>query len=832
MAKRATDWQTELEQLWKHLEQPGLLYVPIRHHSPACAWHLGQLIRERRPASILIEGPPALRAHLDVLTHPELRPPIALFLHFVDRDRVTLPPEARAEAKGNPPRFGAYFPLCNYSPELVAIREGDAVGARIGFCDLEHPEQVVAETSGGREWQPSLFDERWLSQSRYLQALAARSGCRDTDELWDRKFESAFHGRDSRLFWQEVAAYCYFARLNADPDQLRADGTLARESRMREIIQAEKRRLARRKENGPLLVVTGGFHTPPLALNEREASVTIPEVKWQGDDYLTVPIRYSFPQLDALNGYAAGMPAPGYYQRLWDAAGTAAHPEMLEEVALDLFIDLARQARQVNLNQTLSTADGIAALQQATNLARFRGNPGPMREDLLDGIRSSFVKGSLDAEGLVILRMARELLCGEAVGALPSGVRTHPLIEDFLTRTRELGLTLETATAKTLDLEIHRKERHRQISRLFRMLEFLDTPFARCTGGPDFVRGIDLELQIEHWTYAWTPQTESTLVDLGRHGGTLPEVVIAVLIERQEELAAQGAAGGSLEAVTLLLVACRLGLAAHAERFVPFVEERIRTEGRFASCVAATTQLDQLVRCPSPLETSQLEIAPAIRAAAFERACYLIGLFPRLPEEEIDAALEHLPMLHELLVADHAASTLDRELFWNGCEKAIRPGETVAPELRGGMIGLLWRTGRISRERAMQEVAIQRSSVDGKGSCFTRFLLGLFALCREVTWSDRDFMGEVDAMLRELDEEAFHRSLPELRLAFTRHTPQETDRVARLIAGLHGTDSIGEWYQRDLDEAFMLRCSQAAGRLAALLKQDHLTHYLAHEPAE
>ena len=49
------------------------------------------------------------------------------------------------------------------------------------------------------------------------------------------------------------------------------------------------------------------------------------------------------------------------------------------------------------MNIALSTADEIAALQQARLLAALRGHPGPTREDLLDGVRSCFVKGAMDA---------------------------------------------------------------------------------------------------------------------------------------------------------------------------------------------------------------------------------------------------------------------------------------------------------------------------------------------------------------------------------------------------------------------------------------------------
>ena len=45
--------------------------------------------------------------------------------------------------------------------------------------------------------------------------------------------------------------------------------------------------------------------------------------------------------------------------------------------------------------------------------------PRPSREDLLDGVRSVFIKGSDDIEGVPILALARKLLAGDRVGDVP-----------------------------------------------------------------------------------------------------------------------------------------------------------------------------------------------------------------------------------------------------------------------------------------------------------------------------------------------------------------------------------------------------------------------------
>ncbi len=54
-----------------------IVYFPVRHHSPACAWHVGRLIQELRPASVLIEGPRDATSLLPLLAHEETRMPVA-----------------------------------------------------------------------------------------------------------------------------------------------------------------------------------------------------------------------------------------------------------------------------------------------------------------------------------------------------------------------------------------------------------------------------------------------------------------------------------------------------------------------------------------------------------------------------------------------------------------------------------------------------------------------------------------------------------------------------------------------------------------------------------
>ena len=97
-----------------------IVYFPVRHHSPACAWHVSRLIRQVKPKSVLIEGPRNAAPLIPFLTHERTRMPVAIYTTFVQRFD-----------DGMPIRHAAYYPLCDYSPELAAIRAAAEVAPKL-----------------------------------------------------------------------------------------------------------------------------------------------------------------------------------------------------------------------------------------------------------------------------------------------------------------------------------------------------------------------------------------------------------------------------------------------------------------------------------------------------------------------------------------------------------------------------------------------------------------------------------------------------------------------------------------------------------------------------
>jgi len=203
-------------------------FVGVRHHSPACARLVASTIEALRPAHVLVEGPVDMNDRLDeLLLGHEL--PVAVYTYYRDEERS----------------HASWTPFCEYSPEWVAITAGRACGARVSFIDLP-------------AWHPAFagLGNRYAdAEARYTEVTARL--CREfsvdnVDALWDHLVEvEPDEGVAERLT-------AYFDLLRGEVAA--GDDDVAREEYMARWIRAAQEDAGDR----PVVVVTGGFHTPAL----------------------------------------------------------------------------------------------------------------------------------------------------------------------------------------------------------------------------------------------------------------------------------------------------------------------------------------------------------------------------------------------------------------------------------------------------------------------------------------------------------------------------------------------------------------------------------------
>ncbi|MEM6931499.1 MAG: DUF5682 family protein, partial [Myxococcota bacterium] len=66
------------------LDDDGIVWMGVKHYSPACAYHVRRLVEDRAPAAVLIEAPDDANPLIPWLVHEQTVPPVTILSSWVD----------------------------------------------------------------------------------------------------------------------------------------------------------------------------------------------------------------------------------------------------------------------------------------------------------------------------------------------------------------------------------------------------------------------------------------------------------------------------------------------------------------------------------------------------------------------------------------------------------------------------------------------------------------------------------------------------------------------------------------------------------------------------
>jgi hypothetical protein len=396
------------------------------------------------------------------------------------------------------------------------------------------------------------------------------------------------------------------------------------------------------------------------------------------------------------------------------------------------------------------------------------------------------------------------------------------IVQDFQQHAQRLRLLDRDSNKRELTLDLYRNTQHRESSRFLHRLDYLEIPFGRFVAGPDFVTGAGLDRMQEHWQVAWTPAVDSRLIETSSLG---PTVLDACMTRLQEHLAAlentgQGRSAGI--AVEMLARACRLGLHDHVDRIVPLIDRCLAEDPSLYSVVKGLSQLELLLQAREPLEAPQLEGLPRLIEAAYHRACRLLQDVATCPDDAVEAILESLRLLREILGGDRGTIELDVELFHRSLGRVIEhPPSQAQPAMVGAAAGILYGSG-VLPEAELIRVVIGFLGGAGEPRRTSGILRGLLATSREILWQVVELLQAIDTQVATWDEPAFLEVLPDLRLSFTALTPREVVRAADEVAQMHGEKHFGEIVHMDLEETEVRLALEVTQQVREVLRADGL----------
>ncbi|MBB5953619.1 hypothetical protein FHS29_000189 [Saccharothrix tamanrassetensis] len=464
--------------------------IGVRHHSPALAAVVPDLLAAADPEVLLVELPEELGGWLPHLAAPDLTAPVAL---------------SGARRDGGGP---AFYPFADFSPELAAIRWAYRNGVEVRPCDLP-----LAARGGG--YEPSRD-----SSSPLADALREAITGRDGEDLWDRLVEATAPGQTAEAVRRAALLVGWALRRDAETGSGVDPFDLRREEWMRHAVaDVGDRRCA---------AVIGSFHASALL-----EGPTAPVDRPAGSDVVTSLVPYGFALLDERSGYPAGIRDPEWQQAVLEAAGD---PSAVEAAAASVIVRICARVRE--LGHPAGPGEAREALRLAVDLARLRGLPAPGRGEVVEAVQTVLTHAEPLGRGRIVARAAGDVLVGRRTGVLAPGTPRSglaPAVESLLAELRLPGPGSREPAALRLDPLRSELDARRELT--LRRLAVLGVSYGEETATTGVGGGDALTTR---WTVTWTPATAATLPVAGLWGATLPLAAHGRLRARRAEREREG----------------------------------------------------------------------------------------------------------------------------------------------------------------------------------------------------------------------------------------------------------------------------------------------------
>lgn len=814
-----------------------LYWFPVRHHSPNVAWHLKEVIKQRKPKVIFIEGPSQATELIPFLIDAKTKPPVALYTSFRDDHNTLNLAGIISPAEDIAPVFPVWYPFLQYSPEYLAMKMAKDSGAKVFFIDLPHyarikpfvepdkendedgeshveadamgekpefpespsSEKIDSEAKTSKEKEKvEIGSEHLIIESQFYQKLASAAGYRSFDEAWDSLFEMR-QFESSEFFRKEIAAFCGASRATTMRQRMIADGSIDRERFMMRSIRSHLTELGLKPQDA--MVVCGGFH---LFLDQEDPTPP-PEIP-VGTVYNTI-VPYSFFQVSELAGYAAGTRAPQFYQRVWELSMAGRSQDIVSEH----IVAVLNEARKKG--QFLSSADAIAVSQHTEMLSRLRGRTMPVLDDLHDALVTCCCKGDPNEEGAPLFRAIDAADIGSSIGKVTASLGQLPVVKDFYRNMEVLALEEVLGKEKRLTVETDkRNEMDLRRSVFLHRLKFLKVPLC---GLAELPSG-DYSGMIfrEKWHLKWSPAVEAELINLNLYGDSIES---AAMTKLRKVLKDDESSAG--ETSRHLVRAIDMDMPDLIRATEDTLSLAIDNDTRFVSLAQALTSLMVIDRF-FVYRNTRHGVLDELIERCYDRACFAILDVVSVPEDQQEVVVAALVALAEVAQQGDKQS-LDRNLFTEHVRGAA--DTTVVPFLKGVFMGMLSELRDIEplelaemvRSLAKAPVEIMVTAGD--------LLDGIMAVSRtSLLLGAESLIQAIDELLRASEWDPFLMMLPKLRAAFERMNTSHRDSLATKVAQLYGLEEASSITELKISTSAAVTVARIDKQVAEIMKEWNL----------
>jgi len=758
--------QSEIDILFKKAFDfnSNIVLFPVRHHSPACSWHLKKVIENYKPDAILIEAPENAQSLMPFMASENTKTPFCIYLSFDDKD---------GNINNQKEKYKVYYPFLDFSPELVAIRKSIKDNIKCFFIDLSYADKMA----NSEEYKED--DDNLFTISKYHEILTQKLGCKNFSETWEMLFEIGGWNIETEKFVKNVFQYCYYSRLYTDEKELLYSGDLSREYFMKQNI---KNALSNFNK---VLVVTGGIHTIALSefiLNSDCEKMNLLKTNVNYSSCYLMP--YSFEESDQNYGYSSGMAFPFFYQKVWENMNNKIN-KPFDSAVLGFIINTARTIRK---KQPISITDEIQSYYMATGLADLREKKECGVFEVIDSVKSSFVKGEINFSALKTLY---KLISGMKMGKVDPQSGVPPIVNDFIEKCKYFKMQINTSLEKEIKLDINNNPTHREKSSFLYQMSFLNTSFCNCIKSQENNYSLSGRILLrETWKYCFSPVVQTELIAVSVYGATVKQAALKIIENEIKENH-----NNTRMLSEILIDASHMGLDEVYSVLIDKLYVIVNEDMDFFSVSDGFCNICMVKNIREILEVSNLYNMEKILTQCLSRIMTLMYTISNVKKEDEEKVCSSIKFIYSYFI-DNAS--YEKELFIQNMDYFYNDNSTDGA-LLGLSAAVLLKNDMIKLSDVMEKFNSYINSSDENKKIAASFLKGFFKIAKDIIFVDNSLLLSLDKILCNTDGDLFLEILPDLRLAFTDFMVYETDKIAKQVSEIHNV-SVQKLYERALNQ--------------------------------
>jgi Mg-chelatase subunit ChlD len=796
--------------------------IGVRHHSAAISRIIDPLLCKVNPSCILLELPTDFTPWLEFLTDEQTIAPVAI---------------SAADPDGNL----AFYPLADFSPELVVLRWASRNEVPVIPMDLSAGTRVLPSRQQQIEaclanWLASQAPHRLeeeLSKSSLLEHLLSQTHSTDTGQLWERFVETPGFVGDPESIRRAALLFGWAVR---ESTATRSREGIPRASMQRDLIRECAMREALRNAPSNSVACIGAFHAsallPPVVESSIDFDREILEIIRQDAQPVGVSlVPYSFEQLDERSGYPAGIRDPNWH----NVVLAASNAEEIDRIATELVVDICRFLR--SQGHVAGTPDAMEIVRMMRGLAKLRGISVAGRGECIEAIQSCLVQGELHGRARVVAQAMEHVLIGEREGKVSSRTPRCGLAVS-IDNVFEL-LKLPTKEIKELRLDTLRDNRDRARAVVLRQLVVANIPYAKRI---DSLEQGDRENLVEVWEAGVRQGTSATIEALSRFGVTLSQAVEGILQLRFPKTDTHSWNPNQL--LELLATASECGLHRLTHQAIGQLTGSFLSSAQMAELVGAASHLHRILAGHVPglpmLEEQVFSpiLHPFQHSACSETLAVLIrasldrlsGLTGSNDPEDVTGLAELWHWLRGSMTSWASAhlEPPNRKLLEQGLPQLVswcqRTAVQGSPRMQGASSGLLCAMGIVEMNgfAALMEGWVDDAIDSASRKHLKESLAGTVQILLTRVQSEPQWLDGVSQSLQRLDDAQFLKRLHPLRDAFQEFSSADRQRILDVqLEPLHERESkfsignLSDDVHSDLGVLFAkLRRADMAGQAA------------------